>query len=235
MASSSVANTLNMGLEGDPNALLTCQHIGCNSKYTIANNPPGCCVFHPGAPVFHDGMKEWSCCGAKSHDFGLFMDIKGCASGSHTQEKPEKPAPSPNAPVAAPTPITRGALASGPADPVKASCPRCSQGFFCSDHQAPAGVKVAGFMTQSPPIKPSPKEVKQVGPHEEQLCKHKGCGLRFKEANNTDTSCRYHPGPPVFHERKKGWSCCNVHVYDFDEFMSVPTCTTGRHSAIDDE
>lgn len=28
-------------------------------------------------PVFHDGMKEWSCCGAKSHDFGLFMDIKG--------------------------------------------------------------------------------------------------------------------------------------------------------------
>eukprot|EP00959_Pyramimonas_sp_CCMP1952_P011623 244031-Pyramimonas_sp.AAC.1 len=28
-------------------------------------------------PVFHDGVKEWSCCKAKSHDFGLFMDIKG--------------------------------------------------------------------------------------------------------------------------------------------------------------
>jgi disease resistance protein len=29
-------------------------------------------------PVFHDGMKEWSCCKKKSHDFGEFMGIKGC-------------------------------------------------------------------------------------------------------------------------------------------------------------
>jgi hypothetical protein len=27
--------------------------------------------------VFHDGMKEWSCCKKKSHDFGEFMGIKG--------------------------------------------------------------------------------------------------------------------------------------------------------------
>jgi hypothetical protein len=36
------------GMKLDPNALVTCQHIGCDAKYTEANNPVGCCVFHPG-------------------------------------------------------------------------------------------------------------------------------------------------------------------------------------------
>lgn len=32
-------------------------------------------------------------------------------------------------------------------------------------------------------------------------------------------ACTFHPGPPIFHERQKGWSCCNKICYDFDEFM----------------
>ena len=29
------------------------------------------------------------------------------------------------------------------------------------------------------------------------------CGLKFKEKDNTDLACKFHPGPPVFHDRKK--------------------------------
>jgi hypothetical protein len=36
------------GMTLDLNALVTCQHIGCDAKYTEANNPVGGCVFHPG-------------------------------------------------------------------------------------------------------------------------------------------------------------------------------------------
>lgn len=28
-------------------------------------------------PIFHDGMKEWSCCKQRSHDFSLFLAIPG--------------------------------------------------------------------------------------------------------------------------------------------------------------
>ena len=45
----------------------------CDAAHDAAavrrREPPGACRHHPGAPVFHDGNKSWSCCGAKSHDF----------------------------------------------------------------------------------------------------------------------------------------------------------------------
>ena len=31
-----------------------------------------------------------------------------------------------------------------------------------------------------------------------------------------------------------GWKCCKPRVLTFDEFLSIPPCTTGRHSTIDD-
>mmetsp|Transcript_38763 Transcript_38763/g.84344 ORF Transcript_38763/g.84344 Transcript_38763/m.84344 type:complete len:220 (-) Transcript_38763:185-844(-) len=209
---------------------LMCQRIGCSAKYTEDNNPPNCCVFHPGAPVFHDGVKEWSCCKAKSHDFGLFMDIKGCATGMHSREKPQKPpAPAPSAqapiPVAAKPSADTSAVANN--DP-KLTCNRCRQGFFCSDHAAIPGVP-APPPQPKPILTPAPPK-KEVDPNVEQLCKNKACGLKFKEKDNHDTACTYHPGPPIFHERKKGWGCCDKHAYDFDEFLSIPPCTKGRHN-----
>lgn len=35
------------------------------------------CYFQP---IFHDGMKEWSCCKKRSHDFSLFLEIPGYVS-----------------------------------------------------------------------------------------------------------------------------------------------------------
>jgi hypothetical protein len=65
-----------------------------------------------------------------------------------------------------------------------------------------------------------------------QKCVHKGCGKTFTDPS--DPPCVYHPGPPVFHEGQKGWDCCKPRVLTFDEFLTIPPCTTGQHSAVDD-
>ncbi|EXJ68084.1 uncharacterized protein A1O5_08699 [Cladophialophora psammophila CBS 110553] len=64
-----------------------------------------------------------------------------------------------------------------------------------------------------------------------QKCVHKGCGKVFTDP---DEECTYHPGPPEFHEGQKGWMCCKPRVLTFDEFLSIPPCTKGKHSAVDD-
>ncbi|KAI1364613.1 Pyruvate/Phosphoenolpyruvate kinase-like domain-containing protein [Xylaria arbuscula] len=61
-------------------------------------------------------------------------------------------------------------------------------------------------------------------------CVHQGCG---KEYSDPDQVCRYHPGPPVFHEGQKGWKCCKPRVLTFDEFLEISPCTEGKHSTTD--
>ena len=210
--------------------------------------------------MFHDGMKKWSCCGAKSHDFATFMELPGCATGRHTQQKPPKPAPSPNTPAAAPPiPLSvearRKAASAGSgsgsgsggseggsraetgtgssSSSKKDDCPRCRQGFFCSDHAASAEAQAA-YVAPKPQRKRAPA-VDPADPHAVQTCRNKGCGEKFTEAENGDEACSFHPGPPIFHERQKGWSCCNKICYDFDEFMNIPPCTRGRHNANPEE
>lgn len=62
------------------------------------------------------------------------------------------------------------------------------------------------------------------------LCYNKGCGKEFDPETNTDTSCLYHPGVPVFHEGMKGWSCCPKKYTDFQEFLGAQGCTAGKHT-----
>ena len=63
------------------------------------------------------------------------------------------------------------------------------------------------------------------------LCKRPGCGKYYNPDDNTDgTACRFHPGKPIFHDIKKGWDCCGVVVYDWDEFQKIPGCAMGVHS-----
>ena len=62
-------------------------------------------------------------------------------------------------------------------------------------------------------------------------CVHKGCGKTYTDPNE---ECTYHPGPPEFHEGQKGWMCCKPRYLTFDEFLSIPGCTTGKHSTVDD-
>eukprot|EP01135_Chromosphaera_perkinsii_P000234 Nk52_evm3s62 gene=Nk52_evmTU3s62 len=67
-------------------------------------------------------------------------------------------------------------------------------------------------------------------PSAELTCYNKSCGLKYVESDNHSSACRYHPGEPVFHDALKGWSCCDKRYRDFQDFMGIPGCATGRHS-----
>ncbi|CAB1119694.1 unnamed protein product [Ectocarpus sp. CCAP 1310/34] len=64
-------------------------------------------------------------------------------------------------------------------------------------------------------------------------CRNFGCNQYYDEADNSDTACRFHTGPPIFHDTRKGWSCCKKRVYDWDEFEQLEGCQAGRHSTVD--
>lgn len=64
------------------------------------------------------------------------------------------------------------------------------------------------------------------------LCYNKGCGQRYKESENTETSCRFHPGEHYFHDAYKGWTCCNRKTVDFTEFLNMKGCAYSYHSNV---
>ncbi|XP_072286251.1 cysteine and histidine-rich domain-containing protein 1-like [Pyxicephalus adspersus] len=65
-----------------------CKRSGCKEIYQGPETDEGICVHHPGVPVFHEGMKYWSCCCIKTSDFNEFLDQKGCSNGRHLWVQP---------------------------------------------------------------------------------------------------------------------------------------------------
>uniref|UniRef100_A0AAY4AAM8 Cysteine and histidine-rich domain-containing protein 1 n=1 Tax=Denticeps clupeoides TaxID=299321 RepID=A0AAY4AAM8_9TELE len=45
------------------------------------------CLYHAGFPIFHEGMKYWSCCKRKTSDFNTFLSQEGCSRGEHIWKK----------------------------------------------------------------------------------------------------------------------------------------------------
>lgn len=41
------------------------------------------CQYHPGYPVFHEGLKFWSCCTKRTTEFEVFLNQVGCTTGQH--------------------------------------------------------------------------------------------------------------------------------------------------------
>ncbi|XP_062998207.1 integrin beta-1-binding protein 2 isoform X2 [Elgaria multicarinata webbii] len=68
----------------------TCKNSGCKGVYQREESNMEICTFHPGVPVFHEGMKYWSCCGIKTTDFTAFLEQKGCSKGKHTWVKKQQ-------------------------------------------------------------------------------------------------------------------------------------------------
>ncbi|NWH17026.1 CHRD1 protein, partial [Grus americana] len=60
-----------------------CKNAACKAIYQGPESNTEVCTFHPGVPVFHEGMKYWSCCGVKTTDFSAFLEQLGCSSGQH--------------------------------------------------------------------------------------------------------------------------------------------------------
>jgi hypothetical protein len=66
-------------------------------------------------------------------------------------------------------------------------------------------------------------------------CRRLGCNKEYYEKDNVEGCCHYHDGKPMFHDVKKGWTCCNQVAYDWDEFQKLAPCKVGKHSDVPPE
>lgn len=60
-----------------------CKNGGCKGEYEGPQSNSEDCIHHPGVPVFHEGLKYWSCCQKKTTDFSTFLNQAGCSTGLH--------------------------------------------------------------------------------------------------------------------------------------------------------
>lgn len=60
-----------------------CKNNSCKVTYNGPASNDETCSHHPGVPVFHEGMKYWSCCQKKTTDFSTFLEQPGCTQGTH--------------------------------------------------------------------------------------------------------------------------------------------------------
>ena len=163
------------------------------------------------------------------------MSLKGCASGTHTcakitYEDDEAAAVVERLPAAPAMPLSMEARARGEGD--ASACVRCKSGFYCAEHAnsaSPATTSTTEARETTPDV--AQKVKPEVDLDTEQTCKNPGCGRKFRERDNADDACEHHSGAPIFHETKKGWSCCGKLVYDFDDFLKLAPCARGRHDA----
>lgn len=64
-----------------------CKNLGCQVTYKSTETNYTNCQHHSGVPIFHEGMKYYSCCNKKTSDFTAFLNQAGCTSGSHKWTK----------------------------------------------------------------------------------------------------------------------------------------------------
>lgn len=62
----------------------SCKNNSCKATYSGPTSDNETCNYHPGVPIFHEGMKYWSCCKKKTTDFSTFLEQLGCTQGNHT-------------------------------------------------------------------------------------------------------------------------------------------------------
>ncbi|XP_076832879.1 LOW QUALITY PROTEIN: cysteine and histidine-rich domain-containing protein 1a [Brachyhypopomus gauderio] len=62
---------------------MACKNGGCSQTFCGPESDEETCVYHTGVPIFHEGMKYWSCCRRKTSDFNTFLSQEGCSKGTH--------------------------------------------------------------------------------------------------------------------------------------------------------
>uniref|UniRef100_A0AAR2K823 Cysteine and histidine-rich domain-containing protein 1 n=1 Tax=Pygocentrus nattereri TaxID=42514 RepID=A0AAR2K823_PYGNA len=70
-----------------------CKNGGCSKTFSGPKSNEETCLYHPGGPVFHEGMKYWSCCRRKTSDFNSFLSQEGCSKGAHVWKNGKKVVP----------------------------------------------------------------------------------------------------------------------------------------------
>ncbi|CCA70016.1 related to diploid state maintenance protein chpA [Serendipita indica DSM 11827] len=211
-----------------------CTRQGCGKEYNEDENEQGACMFHSGAPKFHEGLKSWSCCDDINRpvlDFDSFMKIPGCTPNVHTSAT--------NLPV--PKPVqTSGGPGSNLTSKVAAKVDESGKETFGSTSSA--GTSSSTIVNPSIP-KPAPSTPQPLVEDEDDTsvkvepgtkCQRNGCKHLFvsdeeSRGDGPQSTCIYHPRQPLFHEGSKGYLCCKRRVLEFDEFLKIEGCKTGKH------
>ncbi|KIY43625.1 CS-domain-containing protein [Fistulina hepatica ATCC 64428] len=208
-----------------------CTRKGCLKEFSEDNDGP--CVYHPGPPLFHEGLKSYTCCNDVYKPvlgFDDFMKIPGCTTvDKHTTEaqtygEPAKPAPPTSATSAPQTTV---------ANP-----------FTAPSAVPPAQSIGSQPMKQAPPPVIEEEDDLDVAVEVGKLCRHKGCGIAFvsdevnRIGDGAGTVCIYHSMPqgrlvysfiPTFITSVQGYLCCKRRVLEFEEFLKIEGCKIGRH------
>ncbi|EGO21576.1 hypothetical protein SERLADRAFT_410180 [Serpula lacrymans var. lacrymans S7.9] len=202
-----------------------CTRKGCSKEYDSAANTEESCTYHPGGPVFHEGLKSWSCCSDVNKpvlDFDEFMKMPGCALGAHTDEIPK---------VETQKPHSNDTLTV--------------MDYGAGKEQYTLVSPTVGKMEPAAVIA-APKEPAPVVEEEDDLSVpvQTGCGVAFvsdevnRIGNGEEATCTYHPASSMTHslfsgkeasEMVKGYLCCKRRVLEFEEFLKIEGCKRGRH------
>eukprot|EP01147_Barroeca_monosierra_P001780 gene1781-4891_t len=199
-----------------------CQHRGCGKEFSFENNNEGGCQFHPGCPIFHEGLKGWTCCNKRFTDFTEFLEYPGCTFGKHTDEPPEDDVKTNDiVKELSATPIDRLSLEQQQsATKLRDGTPKVDL-----ERKVTASLERALEQFHARQAEKGNNEVKPGQP-----CTNNACSTRYVDESSNDETCFYHPGAPVFHECYKYWSCCPTKkTYEFDEFLDFKGCSTGKH------
>ncbi|PPQ77512.1 hypothetical protein CVT25_011309 [Psilocybe cyanescens] len=205
-----------------------CTRKGCGVEYKEGETST--CSYHPGVPVFHEGLKSWSCCKDINKpvlDFDEFMTIPPCTEiEGHSAE-----AQTPAAPISEPSVnISSETLPDGK-EVYQVGATRKDSSSISAQQAVSAA---------APALAPAPLEVDDLNQAVPvgTPCKRKGCHTTFvsdeenRQGDGEGTVCHYHPLPPYFREGSKGYLCCKRRVLEFDEFLKIEGCQTSRHCFI---
>jgi hypothetical protein len=213
--------------------------VGCKQEYDPSQNTSDLCHYHPGGPIFHEGLKGWSCCSKKVTDFDSFLKIPGCAQGSHSDVVVKE--------AASKSLESLSINESKPAKDISSAPPnhhtQSDAQILKETFQAPSlEVKAPGVpLNSTRDMDSNPTDLSKQEPEFPDrdpldavipvgsVCKRRGCGAKYVDSNSTTEACTHHPGQPIFHEGSKGWTCCTRRVLEFDVFLRLAGCKTVPH------
>jgi len=203
--------------------LLKCYNKGCGGQFDPSINEEDSCNYHPGAPIFHDAYKSWSCCNKKSIDFTQFLNYPGCTKGLHNNELPKKPETTNSEEIKSENNIP---------DPIQKPMERPSVDETKTSLKttiAPSLQQLLNKKKLEECNDPNQLEEGIRGIKFGESCKNSGCKTSYDGPETDLKICNYHPGAPVFHEGLKFWSCCERKTTNFDNFLEQDGCTRGKH------
>lgn len=194
----------------------TCTNQGCRKKYNEAENSETACSYHDGKPIFHDIKKGWTCCNQIVYDWEEFMVIPGCKKGSHSDSTVKG------------TDFFKSSTVSNAEKGIER----------VNDNQVNNVRDIKAYEDEQKRIEEEKKKKEAEKPKEiiktsdgKYYCGNPGCiDKTFDPEKNNEGDCKHHTGNPIFHDRKKLWTCCKQEAYDWDDFMKLPSCTVGKHA-----